>query len=118
MQVPGGGSGAFQIRMAVPGDPRRRYSEGSMVVFVDQYSGEVLETRRAEDRPVASRLLYEWLLPIHTGEIAGLGGRIAIAVGGIAPAFLVGTGLYTWSRRRRVRGRRAARRACAGRAAT
>ncbi len=117
IQVPGAGNGSIQVRLREAGDTRMRYADGGVQVFVDRHSGAVLEVRRNDARPTGSRLLHEWVLPLHTGDIAGLVGRIAMLLAGIAPAVLVGTGFYLWSSRRTLRRRRRAAAACAGAAA-
>lgn len=55
-------------------------------------------------------LFHQLQFPLHSGQIAGLPGRIVICIAGLAVAMLSVTGVYVWWRKRRVRqphGRRA-----------
>ncbi|BBK34888.1 putative iron-regulated membrane protein [Stella humosa] len=119
VQVPQGpaANGTIQVRLRRPDDRRQHYADGGAVVHVDRFSGAVRAVFRSEERPVGGRLLHEWILPTHTGEIAGLAGRVLMCLAGLAPALLFGTGLFLWLRRRRARRqRRSARMAGAVRA--
>jgi uncharacterized iron-regulated membrane protein len=51
----------------------------------------------------AADVIDAWLLPLHNGKVAGLGGRILIATSGLALCGFVVTGLMIWVRRRRAR---------------
>jgi uncharacterized iron-regulated membrane protein len=101
------------VRMLRPDDRRQHYADGGAVVHVDRFSGVVKAVQRIEERPVGGRLLHEWILPTHTGEIAALAGRILMFLAGVAPAVLLGTGLFLWLRRRRLRRERRQTRAAA-----
>lgn len=114
VQVPQGAApGTVQVRLSRPDDRRQHYADGGVVVHVDRWSGAVRAVQRVEERPVGGRLLHEWILPTHTGEIAALAGRILMCMAGLAPALLLGTGLYMWTRRRRLRRERRHARAAA-----
>lgn len=110
IQMPNGAQGTFQVRLRHPDDTVQHYSNGTTVVHIDRYSGEVLELRHAAQRTLGSRLLYEWMFPTHTGEIAGRAGRWVMFFAGLAPSVLLGTGVFLWLRRRRVRRERRMRR--------
>lgn len=97
------GRAAYQVRKKTPTDPDQHYSDGKIVVYVDRYSGAVLEVRDARQMPAGQRVLHDWMFPTHTGEIAGLAGRWIMFFAGIAPSVLFGTGLYLWWRKRRLR---------------
>ncbi|MGE0713855.1 MAG: PepSY-associated TM helix domain-containing protein [Alphaproteobacteria bacterium] len=114
VQIPTQPTGAFQVRLRLPDDRKQHYADGSVLVHLDRWSGTVLRVARAGQRPVAGRVLHEWILPTHTGEIAGLAGRILMCLAGLAPAGLFATGLWMWLRRRRARRVRRAARATAG----
>ena len=115
VQVPQAAApGTIQVRMLRPDDRRQHYADGGgAVVHVDRFSGVVKAVQRIEERPVGGRLLYEWILPTHTGEIAALAGRILMFLAGVAPAVLLGTGFFLWLRRRRLRRERRQTRAAA-----
>ncbi|HYE50732.1 MAG TPA: PepSY-associated TM helix domain-containing protein [Azospirillaceae bacterium] len=51
--------------------------------WVDRAGGTVLGTRLAGLEPAANRAVA-WFLPLHTGEAAGLPGRLAVAAAGLA----------------------------------
>lgn len=83
---------------------------GTPSVTLDDSTGAVLE----REIPGAGRLgdLFERVqFPLHSGQVAGLPGRVAIAVTGMAVAMLSVTGVMIWERRRRARRIAAARRA-------
>lgn len=83
---------------------------GSPSVTLDDSTGAVVE----REIPGAGRLgdLFERIqFPLHSGQVAGLPGRVAIAVTGMAVAMLSVTGVMIWERRRRARRIAAARRA-------
>lgn len=83
---------------------------GTPSVTLDDSTGAVLE----REIPGAGRLgdLFERVqFPLHSGQVAGLPGRVAIAVTGMAVALLSVTGVMIWERRRRARRIAAAKRA-------
>lgn len=47
-------------------------------------------------------VFMQWLLPLHTGNIIGLPGRILVSLLGLAVAMLSVTGVVIWSRKRRA----------------
>ncbi|MGH8058965.1 MAG: PepSY-associated TM helix domain-containing protein [Candidatus Entotheonellia bacterium] len=83
---------------------------GRSYVWLDQYSGAALGVEDSRGAPLGVRVLDHWTLPVHTGEIAGLPGRILMCLAGLAPSVLFATGLVMWWNRRnaarRVRARR------------
>lgn len=95
IRVPGTGSGAFRIRVQVPGDPHFRFP--SSFVFVDQYSGDVLAVHDVRSGN-ASTILGAWIRVFHDGSIAGLAGRALAVLLGLVPAALYITGFLHWRR--------------------
>ena len=71
---------------------------GASQVWVDQYSGEVLETWDSRTLPAGNTLLT-WMFPLHNGDGLGLAGRVAVFIAGLLPAFFFGSGFYLWYRR-------------------
>ncbi|MBI1262142.1 MAG: hypothetical protein GC184_10495 [Rhizobiales bacterium] len=73
-------------------------------VWIDTYSGALI---RAQDARNATWdvVLYDFILRLHDGDIAGLGGRIIVALGGLSLIllFLSGFSLYLGRRRAAVR---------------
>lgn len=51
----------------------------------------------------AGDIFLQLQFPLHSGEIAGLAGRIVICVTGILVAALSVTGVLVWARKRRAR---------------
>ncbi len=83
---------------------------GSPVVMLDGHSGRVLSAGMP-GRGKAGDLVLQLQFPWHSGQIAGLAGRIVIAVSGVAVSLLSATGVLIWERKRRVRRISDARRA-------
>jgi uncharacterized iron-regulated membrane protein len=111
--------GARLSRIAVPRDGNRVLSirahmdnewhpNGRSLVFVDGASGEVLATHDATAQRAGARAT-EAIYPLHVGAVGGPAYRIAVALAGLLPSFLLVTGFLFWRRRR------AARRSAAGR---
>ncbi|MEH3106472.1 MAG: PepSY-associated TM helix domain-containing protein [Sphingomonas fennica] len=98
VDVPGPGAAPIRVRMQVPGDPHRRFP-GSYV-FVDPGSGRVLAVHDVR-RAGTGTALNAWVRTLHDGTVGGLATRILAVVLGFVPAFLFGTGLLHWLRRRR-----------------
>jgi uncharacterized iron-regulated membrane protein len=83
---------------------------GRSDVWLDQYSGAVLRLVDSRAAPLGVRLLDHWTLPVHTGEVAGLPGRLLMCLAGLAPSVLFATGLVMWRNRRKAALRARARR--------
>lgn len=83
---------------------------GTPSVTLDDSTGAVLERKTPGDGRLGD--LFERIqFPLHSGQVAGLPGRVAIAFTGMAVAMLSVTGVMIWARRRRARRIAAARRA-------
>lgn len=79
-----------------------RYGLGDSWVYLDAHSGEIT----AAQIPGAGSfgdVLLQAQLPLHSGRIAGMGGRIAISVFGVLVAGLSVTGILIWLRKRLAR---------------
>lgn len=79
---------------------------GSAWIFVHGTDGHFLG-QEIPGQGSAGESFVQWQTPIHGGRIAGLPGRIVVAVTGVAIAVLSVTGILIWWRKRRAR--RAAR---------
>jgi uncharacterized iron-regulated membrane protein len=64
-------------------------------VYLDPYSGDVLSIPSAEAR-TAGDLIVTWIRPIHVGNFAGLGVKIAWFLLALAPPLLFVSGLIAW----------------------
>lgn len=105
VQLPGNAKGAYQARLLLPGDTKVRYGGGAkLAVWIDPATGEILKEHDLKSMPASSRLMFEWIFPTHTGDIAGEAGRLVMFLAGLVPLVLFVTGLYVW-RRKRVRSR-------------
>lgn len=102
IQLPGNPKAAYQARLLLPEDSKIRYGGGAkLVVWIDPATGEVLKEHDAKSMPWNSRLMFEWIFPTHTGDIAGEAGRLLMFVAGFAPLVLFVTGFYVWYQKRR-----------------
>jgi len=81
-------------------------------VYVDRCSGEIARVLRADARPALDRAL-NWMLPLHSGEIGGLAGRLAVLVSGLILLVTVCVGFCLFTERRRLRVERRIRSAAA-----
>jgi uncharacterized iron-regulated membrane protein len=100
VQFPEAESPWYRIRVRQDGEARRVF--GTTTLFVDRRSGEVLGDFDAFEAPPARRFM-ELLFPIHTGEVAGLAGRIAILLIGTWLLSMVALGVSLWWTRRPAR---------------
>lgn len=81
--------------------PEETWSEyGASTVYLDQYSGDVLDVWDSRELSAGSTFL-EWMFPLHNGDALGLIGRIIVFIAGWLPALLFGTGVYMWWKKRR-----------------
>jgi uncharacterized iron-regulated membrane protein len=69
-------------------------------VFFDDGDGRVLGETVPGAGTAGDRFM-QWMLPLHTGQIIGLPGRIVVCILGIAVAMLSITGVVIWARKRR-----------------
>ncbi len=73
---------------------------GRPILYFDDRDGRLVEA----DLPgtgTAADVFLDLQLPLHSGQIAGLPGRIAICLAGIGIAVLTVTGVIVWWRKRR-----------------
>ncbi|MEE4450539.1 PepSY-associated TM helix domain-containing protein [Novosphingobium resinovorum] len=83
------------------GDPRRP-GFGVSVVFVDLGTGRILRVDKA-GTGLAGDKVAQLMLPIHTGRVAGLPGRIMTSVAGMVIVLLCVTGIVIWWKKRAPR---------------
>lgn len=71
---------------------------GSSYIYLNQYSGEVLEVKNIKYAPGVEKFLA-WMYPIHTGEFFGAPMRFIYIILGLAPVVLFITGFVIfWSK--------------------
>lgn len=103
--------GAATVGLSLPQKPesavtvRKRFPEeatifGSSRVYLDQYSGKVLQVENALQPSRANAILNSFF-PLHTGMFGGLPMRIFYIFVGLAPLILFVTGFIMWQHRRR-----------------
>lgn len=108
IQLPPPGAGLYTVRLLQSGDERLRYGGGaSLLVWVEAATGRIVQVLDWRSAPLATRVLFSWVFPIHTGDIAGAAGRLIAFVSGLVPSFLLVTGWIVWYRRRARRQRSA-----------
>lgn len=73
-------------------------------VYVDGRTGTVLRTDLAQSEWTGDMVLQAQY-PLHSGQIAGLAGRILVCILGLVVAMLAMTGVYIWWRKRAARRR-------------
>ncbi|WP_375293495.1 PepSY domain-containing protein [Novosphingobium sp. G106] len=99
VSLPSPKSPVYQVRLRRPGE--WRIWSGSSFVMLEAGSGRILSTYDAANGPLANRIL-DSAFPVHSGEAAGLPGRILVALAGLSLPLLYATGLWAWLRRRRI----------------
>lgn len=88
---------AYQVRLLLPGDSKKRYGGGAKLsVWVDPATGAILKEHDLKSMSVSARVFFEWIFPTHTGDIAGEGGRFLALLTGLVPLLLFITGCYVW----------------------
>jgi uncharacterized iron-regulated membrane protein len=97
--VPRDGNRALNIRARMQGE---WHPNGRSLVFVDGARGEVLATHDATAQRAGARAT-EAIYPLHIGAVGGRAYRIAVALAGLLPSFLLVTGFLFWRRRRAAR---------------
>ena len=78
---------------------------GTNRIYVDPWSGEAVGMIALATAPPGNRM-YEWLYPLHIGEMFGTPHKLALVFTGLAPAVLLTTGLIVWWTRSRMRKKR------------
>lgn len=104
--VPGGelarvtvreGKGWVIARYRLPGE---QVTFGMNRVHVESSTGQVLRVSLRQGLAPGNGM-FEWLYPLHTGRLVGVGYRAVLVVAGAAPVLLLATGFVLWRRRRR-----------------
>ncbi len=84
--------------------------------WADARTGAILARAGGPGTPAGDALL-EWMLPVHSGVVAGTAGRLLVAVAGLGLAMLSITGLWVWTRKRGFRRQQLAKRKAPAKAA-
>lgn len=75
---------------------------GFHIVYIDGNDGSVLGTREPGKGTFAD-VLVQMQFPLHSGQIAGLTGRVVIAISGILISLVSITGVVIWWRKQKAR---------------
>lgn len=105
VSLPSNKSPAYQVRLRTPGEWRTW--SGTSVVTVAAADGRVLDAYDASRAPLANKVL-ESAFAVHSGEVAGLIGRMLTILAGLSLPALYLTGVWAWLRKRCLRKRPAA----------
>lgn len=76
------------------------HPRGRSYVHVYPDTGEVRWAKATRGASLSYQLRMEWLVPTHSGDVAGHWGKVPILASGLAPVGLLITGLVIWTRRR------------------
>jgi uncharacterized iron-regulated membrane protein len=88
---------SYLVKMKFPED---HSSNGTSIVWVDQYSGKVLTVWDSRNAPLARRI-QNLNRVFHTGEILGYAGKILACIVSLALAVQTLTGFSLWRKTRR-----------------
>lgn len=99
MAMPSAGEPWYRVRLRRPDDLPRNW--GTAVVYVSATDGGVL-AEHAADAGNAGRTLVRLLYPLHTGQMAGLAGRLIVMCVGVWLATMVLLGLWIRHLRRQA----------------
>ncbi|MCW8194649.1 PepSY domain-containing protein [Proteobacteria bacterium 005FR1] len=97
--MPRGEEGSYHLAFNQAGEAWSNHA--ATALWVDQYSGEVLDIWDAT-RLAAGSNFMQWQFPLHNGDALGIVGRWLVFVTGLLPALFFGTGLYMWLRKRQL----------------
>ncbi|MCO8122834.1 PepSY domain-containing protein [Stieleria sp. TO1_6] len=98
LHPPSGDDGTYEVAFRQSNEVQQSF--GRSQVFLDQYTGEVLDVR-SPAKFTAADAFFAWQFPLHNGEAFGLAGRWVILVLGLSPAILYFSGAMVWWRKRR-----------------
>jgi uncharacterized iron-regulated membrane protein len=93
--------GLYLARLLRPDDRQRT---GTLRLFIDMRDGSLAATADPLSGTLGERFLAA-LYPWHSGQLGGLGGRLAAILSGLLPALFFITGLTTWILRRNIKRR-------------
>ncbi len=89
---------SVSFRSFANGHPR-----GRSYVHIYPDNGEIRWAKATRNASLTYQIRWEWLVPTHSGDVAGHWGKVPILLAGLAPLGLMITGVLMWLRRRRAR---------------
>ena len=93
--------GVYRVAFKEPGFRTQMLSVRYEQVFIDAHSGQVAALFGYDSGTGADRFLV-WQYPLHSGKVLGLGGIIAVGLGGLLLVLIGVAGLMQWSLRHRA----------------
>jgi uncharacterized iron-regulated membrane protein len=96
VSLPDGPTGVFRINRKRPEEINRW---GDSTVYLDQYSGEVLQIQDSRTAKLGDRVINSFA-PMHYGTFGGIWTRILYVFVGLAPTALLVTGFIMWRYRK------------------
>lgn len=100
IETPSDAQSSYNIKLYQDGEPSKRFPKTT--VWLDQYSGKILSVRDPQAEGFSDTFL-SWMHPLHSGEIAGLPGRIVVFICGFVPCVLYVTGFIRWQQKRKAK---------------
>ena len=94
--------GVYSVRFFEPGDDHGAAGVGPAELYFDGEDGRYLGDRLPW-HGTAGDLFLQIQFPLHSGRIAGIGGRIIISIMGLVVATLSVTGVVVWWKKYRAR---------------
>jgi uncharacterized iron-regulated membrane protein len=94
---PFGPQGVYMVRTMPPAETTMAVSR---TVYIDQYSGRVIDIGDPAQQHIVDTLAGDWSGTVHNGSALGWPGRLAMAAAGLVSAVLFATGAVSWARRR------------------
>lgn len=80
--------------------PHELHPNGRNFVYLNQYSGNVIQVEHALSAPLGTRV-FNTFYPLHIGAIGGTPTRIMQVVVGLAPTLLLVSGFVMWKSRKK-----------------
>jgi len=93
IEAPANLQGTYMVRLKQAAEPSDRFPK--TFVWIDQFSGKVLAVRDAM-KVSPGDVFFDWLHPVHNGEVFGAAGRWLAFLAGWLPVCLWMTGLIRW----------------------
>lgn len=89
------GNAPVVVRKRLAGD---NDTHGMNRIYVDAASATVLRVSPLKELPPGNAM-FEWLYPLHTGNLIGLPYKFILLIAGLVPALSLATGLILWRSR-------------------
>jgi uncharacterized iron-regulated membrane protein len=99
LQLPEGSRAYYEVRLLQRGEMRSDTGDTRVRLTAQ---GQVIAIRDPLHAPAGETVLA-WLFPLHSAEVLGWAGRVAWSLFGLVPALLLGSSVWLWWRRQRVR---------------